>query len=86
MVSVFGTEDQVLSLSIDWIMLLAIAMSAIGIHFTMTETVQGAGDTKWRLYVPLIEHYLLCLPMAYVLGFMTPLGVNGVWISMVLEY
>jgi len=82
----FASDPVVVSLSIDWITLLAFAMPAIGIHFTMTGALQGAGDTKWPLYVSFIGLYLLRLPLAYVLGFMTPLGVNGVWISMVLEY
>ncbi len=82
----FASDPTVISLSVDWIMLLALAMPAIGIHFTMAGGLQGAGDTRWPLYVSFIGLYLVRLPLAYFLGFMTPLGVHGVWLSMALEY
>jgi putative MATE family efflux protein len=82
----FATDPEVIKLSTEWIMLLALAMPAIGVHFTMAGALQGAGDTRWPLYVSFIGLYLFRLPMAYLLGFMTPLGIYGVWLSMALEY
>jgi putative MATE family efflux protein len=82
----FATDSTVLTLSNEWIVLLALATPAVGIHFTMAGGLQGAGDTRWPLYVSFIGLYMVRLPLAYFLGFMTPLGVQGVWLSMSLEY
>lgn len=82
----FATDPNVVSLSMEWIVILAIATPAVGIHFTMAGGLQGAGDTKWPLYVSFVGLYIVRLPLAYVLGFMTPLGVTGVWLTMSLEY
>jgi putative MATE family efflux protein len=82
----FASDPVVIDFSVDWILLLALGTPAIGIHFTMAGGLQGAGDTKWPLYVSFIGLYLTRIPLAYVLGFLTPLGVHGVWLSMPLEY
>jgi Na+-driven multidrug efflux pump len=82
----FASDPVVIDFSVDWILLLALGTPAIGIHFTMAGGLQGAGDTKWPLYVSFIGLYLTRIPLAYALGFLTPLGVHGVWLSMPLEY
>ncbi len=84
--SLFVEEVKVIGLSVDWITILALGTPALGLHFATSGALRGAGDTKWPLYVSFIGLYITRLPLAYFLGFMTPLGIHGIWMSMTIEY
>jgi putative MATE family efflux protein len=69
-----------------WIRLQALAMPAIGMHFTLSGALRGAGDTRWPLNISALGMFAVRLPMALALGFMLGLGVLGAWIAFVVEY
>jgi len=70
-----------------WIRLQALAMPAIGIHFTLSGALRGAGDTRWPLWVSALGMFAVRLPIALALGFaFGGIGVLGAWIAFVVEY
>ncbi len=84
---IFVQDSESVKYAALWIRLQALAMPAIGIHFTLSGALRGAGDTRWPLWVSAIGMFAVRLPIAIVLGFAFGwLGVVGAWIAFVVEY
>jgi putative MATE family efflux protein len=62
------------------------AVSAVlrGIDGSATGALRGAGDTTWPFAASVTGRYLFALPVA-VIGYLTPLGVAGLYLALVLE-
>ena len=56
-----------------------LLFAAVGI--VLSRAVSGAGDTVPPMVFTLIGLWAVQVPLAYVLAYHTPLGVNGVWLS-----
>ncbi|MFQ5838197.1 MAG: MATE family efflux transporter [Thermoplasmata archaeon] len=82
----FIEDEGVVTLAATWIRLYSIGIPAFGLFFTTGGALRGAGDTKWPLYTSATGLLAIRLPLSYVLGYLTPLALIGVWISMVVEY
>jgi putative MATE family efflux protein len=84
---IFVQDSESVRYAALWIRLQALAMPAIGIHFTLSGGLRGAGDTKWPLWVSALGMFAVRLPIAVVLGFaFGGIGVLGAWIAFVVEY
>ncbi len=88
MAKVFIGNDvgDTVALASMWIAILALGMPAIGGHFAMAGSLQGAGDTRWPFMVSMIGLYGVRLPLAFVLSTFTPLGLMGIWLALPAEY
>ena len=73
-------------LAVTFIRVHATSIPAIGLFFTLSGSLRGAGDTKWPLYASLAGTYGLRLPLSALLGYALGLGVLGVWIALPVEY
>ena len=73
-------------LAVMFIRVHASSIPAIGLFFTLSGSLRGAGDTKWPLYASLAGTYALRLPLSAFLGYALGLGVLGVWIALPVEY
>jgi len=73
-------------LSVTFIRVHATSIPAIGLFFTLSGSLRGAGDTRWPLYASLAGTYLIRLPLSAALGFGLGLGVFGVWVALPVEY
>jgi len=73
-------------LAVTFIRVHATSIPAIGLFFTLSGSLRGAGDTKWPLYASLAGTYGLRLPLSALLGYALNLGVLGVWIALPVEY
>lgn len=83
---VFSSDPEVDAWAVVWIRIHAASIPAIGVYFTLDGALRGAGDTRFTLVTSALGMYAVRLPLAYGLGFHTPLGVVGVWIPLVIEY
>ncbi|MCD6461359.1 MAG: MATE family efflux transporter [Thermoplasmata archaeon] len=83
---VFIRDEGVVALAVVFIRILALGEPAIAIHFTLSGALRGAGDTRYPLYASTIGLYGVRIPIAVVVGTMTPLGIYGVWLAMITEY
>lgn len=87
---VFG--DQLVWLYIQDVEVIALAapLMIIAAFFQLSDGVQvvglgvlrGISDLKVPTFFTLIAYWVVGLPLGYVLGFYTPLGVNGIWIGL----
>jgi putative MATE family efflux protein len=82
----FVDPGEAHDLSVTFIRVHAASIPAIGLFFTLSGSLRGAGDTKWPLYASLVGTYLVRLPLSVVLGYPLGLGVLGVWIALPVEY
>ena len=73
-------------LSVVFIRIHATSIPAVGIFFTISGTLRGAGDTRWPLYASLAGTYLVRLPLSVLLGYTLGFGVAGVWAGLPTEY
>jgi len=73
-------------LSVLFIRLHATSIPAVGIFFTLSGSLRGAGDTRWPLYASLVGTYAVRLPLSYLFGYVALLGIGGVWASLPIEY
>ncbi len=86
MARLFVSDADTIGYAALWIRLQALAMPAIGIHFTLSGALRGAGDTRWPLNVSALGMFAVRLPIALLLGFTLGLGILGAWIAFVAEY
>ncbi|MFO7618806.1 MAG: MATE family efflux transporter [Thermoplasmata archaeon] len=84
--ALFVDDAETIEYAALWMRLQALAMPAIGIHFTLSGALRGAGDTRWPLNVSAIGMFAVRLPIAIILGFTLGLGILGAWIAFVVEY
>ncbi len=82
----FVGPGQAHDLAVTFIRIHATSIPAIGLFFTLSGSLRGAGDTKWPLYASLAGTYLIRLPLSAILGYVVGLGVVGVWIALPVEY
>ena len=69
---------------------LAASLLTLGATFFVTDALQavtagalrGIKDTRIPLLFAVIGYWLVGFPIAYVLGFFTPLGAPGIWIGL----
>jgi len=86
MARLFVSDPETIDFAELWIRIQALAMPAIGIHFTLSGGLRGAGDTRWPLNVSVVGMFMVRLPLALALGFLFGLGILGAWIAFVVEY
>jgi Na+-driven multidrug efflux pump len=56
----------------------------LGLDGTASGALVGAGDTRWPFVASLLGRYAFALPAA-LLGLVTPLGVAGLYLALILE-
>ena len=57
----------------------AVFQVSDGVQAVGAGALRGAGDTQFTLWANLVGHWLIGLPVAYVLGVRGSLGVVGLW-------
>jgi MATE family multidrug resistance protein len=66
-------------------MLVAAAFQLFdGLQGVSTGTMRGTGDTHTPMVCNLVAHWLIGLPMGYLLGFTAGFGIIGLWLGLAL--
>ena len=76
--SIFTDNPRVLSIAVDYLIILGISQSAMAVEIVLEGAFGGAGDTVPPMAVQL-PLSALRVPMAYYLCFNLDWGINGVW-------
>ncbi|HEY5539364.1 MAG TPA: MATE family efflux transporter, partial [Thermoplasmata archaeon] len=79
---VFAEPGPTVDLSVLFIRLHATSIPAIGLFFTLSGSLRGAGDTKWPLYASVFGTYAIRLPLSVLFGYTFQWGLVGVWVSL----
>lgn len=68
-------------LALFWMRVLGYGMPIAGVHIAFVAMMQGAGITNLSLRINLVSSLVFQIPLSYILGFWTDLGVYGVWLG-----
>jgi MATE family multidrug resistance protein len=84
LIALFSTDAAVLSVGTSLLLLAAVFQLFDGIQGVITGTLRGLGDTSTPMKVNLVAHWLIGLPVSYLLCFVLGWGVYGLWIGLSL--
>ncbi len=76
--SVFTDNSEVLSIAIDYLIILGISQMAMALEIVLEGAFGGAGDTVPPTLV-MVPLSVARIPLAYYLAFNLGWGINGVW-------
>jgi putative MATE family efflux protein len=83
---IFIDDPQVVGLAAIWIRMHGLSLPAVGIHFTLSGALRGAGDTRWPLVASAIGIYAVRLPLSVFIGIYLGVGIMGAWLAFIIEY
>lgn len=82
LIGIFTTNAEVFAVAIPLLLVAALFQLFDGLQVVVTGALRGAGDTRTPMFVNLMGHLLLGLPIGYVLCFVLGYGVTGLWIGL----
>jgi MATE family multidrug resistance protein len=80
----FSQDPSVLSVGTSLLLLMAVFQLFDGLQGVITGTLRGIGDTRTPMVVNLVAHWMLGLPISYLLCFVIGWGVYGLWVGLSL--
>ncbi len=81
---IFVSGPDEVGVTAPFVAVAAVSAIGFGLDGTTSGALVGAGDTRWPFVASLIGRYVFALPAA-VIGLVTPLGVAGLYLALVLE-
>ena len=78
---IFTADGRVVEVGLTLIVVVALFQIFDGLQGVATGTLRGLGDTRTPMFVNLAGHWMLGLPVGYVLCFVIGWGVIGLWIG-----
>jgi multidrug resistance protein, MATE family len=76
-----GDTGEIIRLGSMALMIAASFQIFDGINITLLGSLRGAGDTLWPALVQQLLAWLLFIPLAYLLGNVLEMGMNGAWLA-----
>lgn len=80
----FVSGPEEVAVTETFVVVAAISAVGLGLDGTASGALVGAGDTRWPFVASLLGRYVFALPAA-LFGLVTPLGVAGLYLALVLE-
>lgn len=78
----FTLDAEVQQVTAGLLILAAIFQLSDGIQVVGLSILRGMKDVKFPTIIAMVSYWLVGIPVAYVVGFVFDLGVNGVWIGL----
>jgi putative MATE family efflux protein len=82
----FTHDAAIIEQLLPFLQMLAIAQPFMGVHFTLSGALRGAGDTQTPLMGAAVGNWLLRVPLAWTAAEMLGLPVIWVWAALVLDH
>jgi putative MATE family efflux protein len=83
-VGFFNSNHEVVELATVALRIMSVGFVVYGIGMVVTNSFNGAGDTKTPTIINIFGFWLFQLPLAYLLAIMLGLGPTGVFIAIVV--
>lgn len=80
----FTTDERVISTGATLLLVAALFQLFDGVQVVTTGILRGTGDTRSPMVSNLIGHWIVGLPVGYILCFVLGWGVFGLWIGLSL--
>lgn len=77
--AVITNNDTVISVARPLLQVAGIAQVAYGSGIIIANALQAAGDTLYVMYLEIVTHWIIFLPVSYLLGVTFGLGIVGAW-------
>jgi len=82
LVRLFTNDAEVIQIGIGLLLVAAVFQLFDGVQAVATGALRGLGNTHTPMLVNLVGHWLMGLPVAYVLCFQRGLGAQGLWMGL----
>ena len=82
LIMLFTRNSEVLEIAVPLLSIAAVFQLFDGIQVATTGVLRGAGDTRTPMFCNLMGHWLLGLPIGYLLCFNWNYGVFGLWMGL----
>ena len=84
-IPVFTNDINVINIAVPGLKFVGLIQFVDAICFTLWFALTGAGDTKVLAIVDILSHWILFIPMVYILGIILNLGYWGAWIAFAMH-
>lgn len=74
-------NEAIIEVTRPLLQLAGVAQIAYGFGIIMANSLQAAGATLYVMYAEILTHWLIFLPLAYLLGVTMGWGIMGSWIA-----
>ena len=81
----FSGDDAVRAAALPGLQLILLAVPLEAINQVLTGALRGAGDTRYPMWVTIVGHWLVSLPLIVLFTGVLGWGLNGVWSAMFLQ-
>lgn len=85
LMQIFVPEPEVLRLGVEYIRILSVSLTALGMMASFSGTFQGSGDTPAMMQTAIIANWPIKLGCAWFMGFIWPGHLYGIWIAISLS-
>jgi MATE family multidrug resistance protein len=82
--SLFTTDPAVVATAATLMLVAAAFQLFDGLQGVSTGTMRGTGDTHTPMICNLVAHWVIGLPLGYLLGFTAGYGIIGLWLGLAL--
>lgn len=82
--AIITNNDEVVSVARPVLQLAGIAQIVYGSGIVIAQSLQAAGATLYVMFVEVITHWIIFLPVSYILGVHLGLGIMGAWMALPL--
>ncbi|MBN1934374.1 MAG: MATE family efflux transporter [Anaerolineae bacterium] len=84
--ALFSDDAGSISVGVQIIRILSLGYLALALNSVFDAAQGGAGDTTSPMIINMVALWLLQIPLAYLLPRIFGLGVNGIWVALVIGW
>ena len=84
-IPIFTTDINVINIAVPGLRFVGLIQFIDAVCFTLWFALTGAGDTKVLAFVDILSHWLLFIPLVYILGITLNFGYWGAWFAFALH-
>ena len=81
----FSGDEAVRAAALPGLQLILLAVPLEAINQVLTGALRGAGDTRYPMWVTIVGHWLVSLPLIALFTGVLGWGLTGVWLAMFLQ-
>jgi len=80
--SIITNNDKVIEIARPLLRIAGVAQVAYGSGIIIANALQAAGDTLYVMYLEIVTHWIIFLPVSYFLGVTLGYGIIGSWMAL----
>lgn len=83
-VRLYTPDPQVIGIASQLLMFAAMFQISDGLQVSASGALRGLKDTRVPMFITIVAYWVVGLPAGYVLAIVAGLGVDGMWIGLIL--